>query len=120
MPRVAELLRASRPDPTIVPDRRLIIARDVGDAAELGRDRASLYPDLAVDPAVLLAAVKRRAGEAGRDVFNPAKEGPHLFDRVCDDEASPELDLRLPVGLEFARPRLQARVGRRERQRKQR
>ena len=99
MPRVAELLRASRPGPDDRTAVCLIIARDVGDAAELSRDRTGLDPDLAVDPAILLAAVKRRAGKAGRHVFDPSEEGPYLFNRVCDEEALPEFDLRLPVGL---------------------
>ena len=100
MPRVAELLRASRPEPTIMPRWARLIARDLRDAAELGRDRADLHPDLAVDPAVPLAAIERRAGQASRHIVDPAEEGPHLIDRMSDDEALPELDLRLPVGLD--------------------
>src|SRR5580693_2479407 len=77
-----------------------LIASDLCNAAEFSRDRANLDLHPAVDHAVLLAAIERRAGQTFRDIFDPPEEGPYLVDRVGDDEALPELDLRLPIGLD--------------------
>ena len=80
------------------------VASDLRNAAELGRDRANLDPHLAVDDAVLLAAIERRAGQTRRDIFDPTQEGPYLFDWVGDEEASPEFNLRLPIGIDADGP----------------
>ena len=83
-----------------------LVARDLRNAVEFGRDGANLDPHFAVDDAVLLTPIERRAGQTFRDIFDATEEGPHLVDRISDDEALPELDLRLPIRLD---PRSHAR-----------
>src|ERR1700678_543903 len=77
-----------------------LIASDLRNTAELGRDRANLNLHLAVDDPVLLAAIERRAGQTDRDILDTAEEGPDFVDRMSDHEALPELNLRLPIDLD--------------------
>jgi hypothetical protein len=76
------------------------IASDLRNAAKLGRDRANLDPHVAIDDAVLLAAIERRAGQTRGDIFDATKEGPYQFGRVGDHETLPKLNLRLPARLD--------------------
>ena len=71
----------SRPEPRIVAAMRSRSSRVIWatppNSAEIGPTFTLILP---VTAAVLLAAVERSAGQAGRDVFHPAEEGPYLFD----------------------------------------